>query len=217
MRNSVLLAVLLLSGVSAAAPAKTKKTPKVSPLFCQARYAYVETADGEVFNPAVLSNDSDAATALQQHLRDWNRYTMVSRPGEADLVWVVNTGREVDAGINTGCSTGSSRATAGAGLGMSPKPASPGPAPGADPNLGTNGEDPGDSAGGPGAPGAPGAEVGDRNDLLVVYQGAAEGTPQHTWLWRKSESGGLMNAGMPLFQQIRDAVDTQCANSAKSN
>lgn len=217
MRNSVLLVVLLLSGVSASAPAKTKKIPKVSPLFCQARYAYVETADGEAFNPAVLSNDRDAATALQQHLREWNRYTMVSRPEEADLVWVVNTGREVDAGINSASPTGSSRATAGAGPGMSSRPGSPGPAPGANPSLGTNGEDPGDSAAGPGAPGAPGAEVGDRNDLLVVYQGAAEGTPQHTWLWRKSESGGLMHAGMPLFQQIRDAVDTQCAKSARSD
>jgi len=205
MRASVVLLVVVLSGVVGTAPAKVMKDSSVPKLFCQARFAYVKTADADLFDTRVLPSDRDVASALEQHLRDWNRYTLVERPGEADLVWVVRTGRTVDAGVG---SAGNSRVPARPGAGSAAGPL--GPAPGGTPDLGTNSEDPADAEGGPGTPGVGGAPLADRNDLLAVYQGAAEGTPQHTWLWRKSEAGGLVDSGMPLFEQIRNAVDAQC-------
>src|ERR1035438_1572932 len=97
MRKSALVGLLVLGGMVGTAPAKAKKDPPVSKLFCQARYVYVETADGDGLNPNVLPEDRDAADALQQHLQDWKRYVLVIRRDEADLVWVVRTGRLVSA------------------------------------------------------------------------------------------------------------------------
>jgi hypothetical protein len=139
---------------------------------------------------------------------------LVIRRDEADLVWVVRTGRLVSADVGTGYPTGGTTASGRIGGPGGPGAGGPGPGPGGTPNPGSNGQDPGDGASGSrgGRPGAVAAEVGDPDDLLAIYQGAGEGSPQHTRLWRKSEAGGLNNAGMPLFQQIRSAVDAACTD-----
>ncbi len=200
MKNSVVLLVVMLSGVVGTAPAKTKKDPVVPKLFCQARFVYVETADGNVLDPNVVAADRDVASALEEHLQEWKRYTLVVRRDEADLVWVVRTGRLAGVGVDTGHPT-DSRVTARVGEGSGPT---------GSPNPGTNGQDPGDVGSGRSMPGAVSAEVGDPNDLLTVFEGAGDGGTLHTWLWKKSEAGGLVNAGMPLFQQVRNAVDAAC-------
>jgi len=205
MKNSVELLVVMLSGVVGTAPAKTKKDPVVPKLFCQARFVYVETADGNVLDPNVLdpnvvAADRDVALALEEHLREWKRYTLVLRRDEADLVWVVRTGRLVSAGMDTGHPT-DSRVTARIGAGSGPT---------GTPNPETNGQDPGDVGSGRSMPGAVSAQVGDPDDLLTIFEGAGDGGTLHTWLWKKSEAGGLLDAGMPLFQQVRDAVDAAC-------
>lgn len=220
MRKSVLLLVLILGGEVGIAPAKAKKEPPLSKLFCQAHYVYVETADGDVADPRVLPADREAAGALQEHLQDWKRYTVVERPADADLIWVVRTGRIADAGVAAGFPVGNSDVTARIGGGPGSAGNGPGPSPGGTPNLGTNGQDPADSgrAAGEGPAGTQAKQTGDPNDLLTVLMGPGEGAPQHTWLWRKAEKDGLLDPNMSLFQQIRSAVDGQCTDAGtKSN
>ncbi|MFZ0272476.1 MAG: hypothetical protein WB524_04860 [Acidobacteriaceae bacterium] len=221
MRKSMLVLVLIWGGVVGTAPAKAKKAPAVSKMFCQAHFVYVETAGGDVLDPNTLPADRDAASALYDHLQAWKRYTLVERAEQADLVWVVRRGRSGGVGVDTGYPTGNSSATGQIGGRPAPGGSGIGPAPGGTPNLGTNREDPADSsrtAGGGGTPGGVAAQTGDPKDLLTVFMGPAEGTPQHTWLWRKAEKDGLLDPNMPLFQQIRSAVDAQCNNAGgKSN
>lgn len=215
MKKSVVLLVVILGGIMGTAPAKTKKQPVLSQLFCQARFVYVETADGTVYDPQAVPADRDVAAALEQHLQDWKRYALVARREEADLVWVVRTGRAVGVGVDTGYPTGETRVGARVGAGTSSGPGAQGSAPGG--NLGSNGQDPGNAGSGRGTPGAVSTQVGDPSDLLTIYEGDAEGSSQHTRLWRKSESGGLVDPGMPLFEQIRNAVDTGCAPPAPTH
>jgi hypothetical protein len=217
MRNWVLVLLVVVGGVVSSAPAKTKKEAPLSKLFCQARYAYVATADGDVIDPNATPEDRDAAAELEGLLKDWNRYTLVVHRREADLVFVVRTGRAVGVGVGTGGASTDSTVTARIGSGPNgPGEGGPGPGAGGTPNLGTNGQDPGDSAGGAGRGnrGAVAAEAGNPDDMLTIYMGPGDGTPQHAWLWRRSEADGLQAPNMPLFQQIRSAVDAGCQAQA---
>ncbi|HEX4311197.1 MAG TPA: hypothetical protein VHZ25_14285 [Acidobacteriaceae bacterium] len=207
--------LLVLGGAVGTAPAKAKKDPPLSQLFCHARFVYVETAEGDVLNPNVMNDDRDAAADLQQQLEDWKRYTLVVRRSEADLVFVVRTGRLAEAGVTARTSRDPNPGISGR-VGGGPGGADQGPGAGGTPNAGTNSQDPADSAGAGGRNGGVGVggEIGDPNDTLWVYQGLGDGPALHTWLWRRSESGGLQNP-MPLFQQVRRAVDTACVDSDK--
>ena len=216
MKYSWMVLLLMLGGVVATAPAKAKKEAPLSQLFCHAQFAYVETAEGDVLDPNVIAQDRDAAADLQQRLKRTGSATpLVIRRSEADLVFVVRTGRLTDVGMTGGVPRDSNPGISGR-VGSGPGVGGPGAASGGTLNQGTNGQDPGDSQGAGGRNGRAGvgAEVGDPDDTLWVYQGSAEGPPLHTWLWRHSETGGLQNP-MPLFQLIRNAVEAGCADPGK--
>ncbi|HEY1502551.1 MAG TPA: hypothetical protein VGF88_23445 [Acidobacteriaceae bacterium] len=215
MKHPWLVLPLVLGGVVGTSPAKAKKDAPVSQLFCHARFVYVETAEGDVLNPNVMNEDRDAATDLQQRLEEWKRYTLVIRRSDADLVFVVRTGRLAETGVTASTSRDPNPGISGR-VGSGPGGADQSPGAGGTPNLGTNGQDPADSAGAAGRNGrlGVGGEVGDPDDTLWIYQGPGEGPALHSWLWRRSESGGLQNP-MPLFQQVRRAVDTGCVDPDK--
>jgi hypothetical protein len=54
--------------------------------------------------------------------------------------------------------------------------------------------------------------VGEPDDMLTIYMGPGDGTPQHSQLWRHTQADGLQDPNMPLFQQIRSAVDAACVD-----
>jgi hypothetical protein len=217
MRKSALILVLVLSGAVGTAPAKAKKDAPVSKLFCQARFVYVQTVDGDVLDPRVVPEDRDAANQLIEQLQDWKRYTLVTRRREADLVWVVRTGRLASVGLSGGpASTSDPGVTVGGGSRGANAPGDGGAGPGAGgtPNPGSNGQDPGNSGGIGGQSNRVGnvAEIGEPDDMLAIFTGPAEGPPLQSWLWRHTLQGGLQDPNMPLFQQIRRAVDAGCVD-----
>jgi hypothetical protein len=188
-----------------------EKEGSASKLFCHAQYAYVETIDGDVLNPNVLPEDRDAANQLLDNIQGWKRYIVVYRPSQADLVFVVRTGRLASAQLK------GSVAAAG------PYPGGGGPGvrnPGAgtqNPTQGAPGtQDPGAAGQDPQARNigtgiGAGGEVGPPDDLLQVYT-SGSGNGVHTMLWEHSQADGLIGS-QPLFQHLRDAVETTCKDS----
>jgi len=64
--------------------------PRTMPqLVVQARYVYVTTYDGAPWSGEVLSEDRQAVADVENALQAWGKYIVVYRPGEADLILVV--------------------------------------------------------------------------------------------------------------------------------
>jgi hypothetical protein len=100
------LLILLASLAFPLAQAKPKK-PVVPPaIFGQAKYVYVETQEGDAFTPGLLPEDRQAIFDVEKAIRNWNRYELTPRPDQAELVFVVRTGRLASAGVHAGLSTG---------------------------------------------------------------------------------------------------------------
>jgi hypothetical protein len=198
--------VLLLCGMVTTASAKKKKDPPASKLFCHAQYAYVETVDGDVLNPNVLPEDREAANQLIDQIQTWKRYIIVYNPGEADLAFVVRTGRLASAQLRGNVGTGGPYPGGGGPGGASPGGRNPGAAT-------QNPQDPTGAGEYPQGRGVStgvgvGAEVGPPDDLLQVYTSGGRDDP-HMMLWERSQKDGLMRS-QPLFQNLRDAVEETC-------
>ncbi len=200
--------------------AKSKKDAPLPQVFCQAQYVYVTTVDGDPANPNVQPEDRTAANGLFDNLQDWHRYTLVNERRQADLIWVVRTGRMVTGvgGTNAG-GVGNGdpgvRVPVGAGQGRSPGAAG-GSAGGMGQGAGGMDDPPGMGGSQSGTRGGMGAEVGPPDDLLWIYMKNGDGG-QGAVLWKRSMDDGLRGS-MPLFQQIRGAVEAACkAQPAKTN
>jgi hypothetical protein len=221
--------LLLVGGLAVPVYAKKKKDVPLPQLFCQAQFVYVQGFDGDVTNPYLPPEDRDAAEGLENRLQDWKRYTLVMNRNEADLVFVVRTGR-VASGFNN-----SPYPTQGPNVpGADPQARIPiGGRPGAGQNPGAGPYPGGTGAGGVGAGGpgmgpdangqdgsgmspmngrGMGGEVGPPNDLLAIYMKPGSES-LHAPIWQHAEKDGLRGP-MPLFQRIKDAVDTECAAGA---
>ena len=175
--------VFLLAPIFVIQPAepKSKKQGDVPTVFQTARSVYVEADQGDITRLGVYSEDRQAVSDVQSGLLDWNRYTVVPRRDQADLILVVRRGRLA--------------ATEGRGnLSVS---ARPGPSPSRGGLPGSLGSDNDIGAA---------SEAGPDDDLLAVYSvdkgGEAKGP-----IWRRQMVNGLKNPGLPLFKQLRKAVD----------
>jgi hypothetical protein len=202
MRRWVMVGlILLLGGMTTTASAKKKKDPQASKLFCQAQYAYIATVDGDVLNPNVLPEDREAANQLLEHIQEWKRYMVVYRPSEADLVFIVRTGRLASARVQGSVAAGRPPYSGGAvTVGRDPHTAMQNP---------SGMQDPGQAGDYPLGTGiGAGAEAGPPDDLLEVYT-SGSGTGMHTTLWERTEHDGLQGS-QPLFQHLRDAVQKTC-------
>lgn len=232
MTRSGVVVLLLVGGLAVPVYAKKKKDAPLPQLFCQAQFAYVQTVDGDATNPYIQPADRNAANALYDRLQEWKRYKLVMSRNEADLVFVVRTGR-VASGMNNGPYPGQNpgvpgsnpqvRVPIGGGSGQNPGgyPGGGGPGMG---GPGAGGAGMGGPGMGPGADGQDptgmspgngrgmGGEVGPPNDLLAIYMKPGDES-LHAPLWQHSEKDGLQGP-MPLFQKIRDAVETECAAGA---
>lgn len=209
-RWAVVGVVLLLGGMMTTASAKKKKDTQASKVFCNAQYAYVGTVDGDVINPNVLPEDREAAGDLIEHLQEWKRYIIVYRPSEAELVFIVRTGRLASLRGQGTVAAGPPYPGGGVGVGRNPGAGTQ------NPNQNPAGtQDPGgypmDRNGGTGIGG--GAEVGPPDDLLQVYTSGG-GNDVHTMLWEHTQHDGLQGS-QPLFQHLRDAVEETCKDSGE--
>ena len=185
MRRCLPCLLLLLLFFPGPAQSK-KKDPDLPALFRQARYVYVEAVDGDEFNPRLYPEDRQAIADVRHALQAWNRYTLTIRRQDADLVFIVRKGRLAVANVFGGVRTGPR--TSG--------PQTPDQDPNRDPAQYPNsGTDVGASG-----------QVGSPDDFLfvdVVNPGGRLG-PQ---IWMQSRRDGLDTPEIPLFKQIKDAVD----------
>ncbi len=172
------LLMLLASLAFPLAQAKPKKANVPPAIFGQAKYVYVETPDGDAFTPGLLPEDRQAIFDVEKAIQSWNRYQLTPGRGQAELIFVVRTGRVASATVHAGLSTSNRAPNSGVGPGANPQ---------------------GSSAGG-------GVEVGPPDDLLWVYMRNADGTLSAP-IWTKSEPEGLRSHSVPLLEEVRNEVD----------
>ena len=228
MKIRGLMVLLVLGGAVAAAPAKNKKDA-VPPAFCQAKSVYIQTANGDPQGPGVSGDDRAAASALIAQLQDWKRYTVVTQPQQADLIWVVRSGRGLAHGAGNsggGDSYGSNTAQDASGIGGTPtgpgtnragqggmnEPGGPGGISGSGGPGGMNGPGGQGDSMGPGERGNRGGPptVSVPDDVLAIFQRPDDGNPLSSPLWQRNQQSGLDMPKMQLFQQIRSAVEATC-------
>jgi hypothetical protein len=173
------LLVLLASLAFPLAQAKLKKPVVPLAIFGQAKYVYVQTQEGDAFTPGLLPEDRQAVFDVEKALRDWNRYELTARSDQAELVFVVRTGRIASVGVHGGVSAGNHPTNGGVGPGIANPPRS---------DVGTS------------------AEVGSPDDLLWVYMRNPDGTLSAP-IWTKSEPDGLRSHSVPLLEEVRNEVD----------
>ena len=185
-RNGVLLlGAILICGVAGGKP----KKEIVSAVFQNARFAYVESFDGDAFNPNLYPEDRQAIFDVQDRLRDWNRYAVALRRQDADLVFMVRRGRVAAAKPRIGISNG------------------PRTQPGTNPGQ-TPGQYPAGGKGpiGRGANLGVGAEVGPGVDMLRVFTTTQDGKLIGP-IWQRELDGGLDAPDVELIQQLKAAVE----------
>jgi hypothetical protein len=179
----LLLLILCFPG-----PAQSKKKdPGIPALFRQAHYAYVEAVDGNEFNPRLYPEDRQAIADVRHALQTWNRYMLTIRREDADLVFVVRKGRLVAAKVFVAGHIGSRTSSA-----QTPNQDPTRDDPAQYPNSGTD-------------VGASG-EVGSPDDLLyvdVVNHNGGRGAR----IWMQTRADGLNTPEIPLFKDMKDAVD----------
>ena len=212
MRGWAVAGVIVLSAAMVTtASAKKKKDADISKIFCQAQYAYVETIDGDVMNPRVLPVDRDAANQLMNNLQDWKRYILVYQPNEANLVFVVRTGRLASAQGNVG--VGGTIPSGRVQVGRNPNA---GPQDPQSSQYPQGAQDPSQAGEYPaGRSYGAGAEAGPPDDLLQVFTSGDVANNNHTMLWERTQADGLQGS-QPLFEHLRDAVEKSCQDSEKS-
>ncbi len=178
MRRSLPLVVLILLAC-VSVQAKPKK-PAVPPaIFGQAKFVYVETPDGDAFTPGLLTEDRQAIFDVEKALQNWNRYQLTPRRDQAELIFVVRTGRVASAQGHVGVATNSRY-----------------PSDRVDPG---NTTPQGNNAGGR-------VEVGPPDDLLFVYMRNPDGTLTAP-ICTRSEPDGLRSHSVPLLEEVRNEVD----------
>jgi len=175
MKLTRLLALVLLPTLLFA-QSQGKKKNTVFAAFKTARYVWVESMDGDIFSPNLLPADRRAIGDVQNALRDWGRYVLTPNRSDAELIFVVRTGRRAEAEV-------------GGTVGR--------------PNSGPLGHPTQPTGAGGGA--IFGGEVGPADDLLKVIMPTSGG--RGTQVWFRTEDGGLASPDVPLFEQLREAVD----------
>ena len=178
MKSTRLLALVLLPTLTLAQN-QNKKKHSVPAVFNNASYVWVESTDGDIFTPGLLPADRHAIVDVQNALRDWGRYVLTPDRQGVELIFVVRTGRIAEGRV--GGSVGA-------------------------PNSGPLGNpNPGQQQHPMGTGVMLGGEVGPADDLLKVVMTNSEG--HGTQVWLRTEEGGLASPNVPLFQQLKTAVD----------
>jgi hypothetical protein len=187
MKLRILAGVLLVMILGFSSAHASSKKLSVPPAFQTAHSVYVECVDGEANRPGVNDADRTAIQQVQEGLKEWNRYTLVSSPEKADLVIVVRKGHAVGDADHLG-------------LGEQPRPIEPPPPPGQPMRPPTAG---GNTAYGSAAMG--GDDIAEQ-DMLRVYTVNEKGKLKGP-IWSQQMDGGLTGPSVRLFQQLKAAVE----------
>jgi hypothetical protein len=179
MKSTGLLALALLLPSLAFPQTHNKKKHSVPAIFNNARYVWVESMDGDLFTPDLLPADRQAIGDVQNALRRWGRYVLTADRSDAELVFVVRTGRIAEGKAGGRVGPPNSGPMGNPNPGQAPYPAGPGV--------------------------MLGAEGGPPDDLLEVVLPNSDG--QGTQVWFRTEPEGLSGPGVPLFQELKTAVD----------
>jgi hypothetical protein len=184
MRAYRVIALLMLAAPTIIFAQKTKKHSDVSAVFMNARYVYVEAEAGDITRPGLYPEDRQAIADVQEGIQDWDRYHLVTRREDADLVFIVRKGRTVSEQNRVGISGGAPRQQ-----GPTTQNRQPGQGQG-------QGED------GFGL----GAEVGPSDDMLRVFTTNPDGKLIGP-VWNRELKDGLDGPTVLLLQQLRVAIE----------
>jgi hypothetical protein len=155
------------------------KKPDLPAVFQNAKYIYVQAADGDILKPGLFPEDRRAISDVQECIRKWNRYAIAQSPSQADLIIVVRKGRLAGVQPHVGISDG--------------PPPQPGQAQGPFPTQGRATEV------------GVRSDVGEPDDMLRVYI-PNDGKPTSI-VWDRTMEGGLDAPGVQLVQQLKAAVE----------
>lgn len=170
--------VLLLLPTILFAQSQNKKKRSVPAVFATARYVSVESMDGDIFTPGLSRADRLAIVEVQNGLRDWGRYALTTDRSQAELIFVVRTGRIAEGKVGGSVS---------------------GPVSGPVGNPGQQQHPMGTGV-------MLGSEVGPLDDLLKVCMASTDAR-LGTQVWMRTENSGLTRPEVPLLQQLRTAVE----------
>jgi len=164
--------------------AQTKKKPTAPAVFGNARYAWVESVDGDAFRPGLVPEDRQAIADVEDALRAWNRYSLTAQRNEAELLFIVRKGRIASVHV-------------GGTIGTTPYPGQS-PAGGS----GSSGQGSGGTVRGVNV----GGEAGPPDDILEVYMLNSDGS-QGTKIWQRSIPDGLNAPQVNLVAELKKAVE----------
>jgi hypothetical protein len=152
-----------------------------------AQFVYVTSMTGGEFNVSTYPEDREAINTVEAALQKWGRYTLVYKPEDADLIFNVRAGREVEARV---------------GLRQNPGSAPP---PGGTSVPSAVGEVMGASIG----------PADDYVEVLMPIPTQKLNVSRATLLWRRSHHNGFGN-GAPLIQDFRKEADASAAHDAQA-
>ena len=101
---------LMLVPAFVALQGKPKKPYVLPAVFNQASYVYVEAVGGQEFDPKLYPEDREAIADVEKALQRWNRYVLVTRRDDADLIFIVRKGRAAEARVGVQAGSGPQRA-----------------------------------------------------------------------------------------------------------
>src|SRR5262249_8448972 len=86
------IAMTYLVAISAtAAPKPIVKAPAFPATLANARFVYVDSYDGDQFDPDLLPQDRDAINAVEDSIHNWGKLILVYEPSQADIIILVTS------------------------------------------------------------------------------------------------------------------------------
>jgi hypothetical protein len=179
--------VLVLASLLQAQKREKDPTAGFPRALFHAQFVYVTSMTGGEFNVSTYPEDRTAINSVQGALQKWGHYTLVYKPEDADLIFNVRAGRELEGHGGVRLNRGSAPPPGGTGV-----PASVGEIVGA-------GVGPAD----------------DYLEVLMPIQTERLDPSHATLLWRRTHHGGFGD-GAPLLQEFRKEAEAAAAHDAQS-
>lgn len=188
MRRATFCWSLVLLLASALQAQKREKDPTAGfpRALLHAQFVYVTSMTGGEFNVSTYPEDRTAINTVQDALQKWGRYKLVYQPEDADLIFNVRAGRQLEGRF---------------GVRMSPNSTPP---PGETGVPASVGEIVGASVG----------PADDYVEVLMPIPTERLDLSHATLLWRRTHQGGLGD-GAPLIQEFRKQAEAAAAHDAQ--
>ena len=117
MRHRAYVLGLLLVLTSVLQAQKRDKEPILPSILWTSQFVHVTSMTGDEFNISTYPEDRAAIETVRDALREWGRYTLVSKLEDAELIVNVRSGRQLEAGGGARTTPGSIGGIVGAGVG----------------------------------------------------------------------------------------------------